>query len=342
MANLASLDPLLRGVSRSFYLSLRVLPKRLRPQISLAYLLARASDTVADTKVAPREKRLDLLREMREGRTSSLRELAAGQALAAERELLERLDECMALKASLSEEDQALISSLLDTIIGGQIFDLERFPGTDPGEPLRVVALEDDAELDRYTYMVAGCVGEFWTRICAAHLRALRGWDLREMVPLGVRLGKGLQLVNVLRDVPRDLRIGRCYLPVADPARLLDPSAFPEVRSEYSRWLDAAVDHFDAGWRYTLALPVSLWRIRLACAWPIWIGLKTVALLRRANPLDPAVTVRVHQEETNRMLLRSALTCWHDKWLSEGYEKLRMEAASDDNGSNRNASGNGK
>ena len=39
---------LLRGVSRSFYLSLRILPAALREPIGLAYLLARAADTVAD------------------------------------------------------------------------------------------------------------------------------------------------------------------------------------------------------------------------------------------------------------------------------------------------------
>jgi len=319
----ASLDPLLRGVSRSFYLSLRVLPKELRPQISLAYLLARASDTVADTKVVPRERRLELLRGMREGRTASVRELAAGQALPAERKLLERLDECLALKASLESGDRALIDKLLDTIIGGQIFDLERFAGGDAGS---IVALSDDAELDRYTYMVAGCVGEFWTRICAARLPALRARDVESLVPLGVRLGKGLQLVNVLRDVPRDLRIGRCYLPVRDPRALLEPSAFPGVRAEYHRWLDAALEHLDAGWRYTLSMPVSLWRLRLACGWPIWIGLGTLARLRKANPLDPDVVVRVPQSETNGLLLRSSMTCWSEKLLNSKYQELRQEA----------------
>ena len=43
------IGPLLRDVSRSFYLTLRVLPNAVRPQISVAYLLARASDTIADT-----------------------------------------------------------------------------------------------------------------------------------------------------------------------------------------------------------------------------------------------------------------------------------------------------
>ena len=52
MATQELLTDLLKGVSRSFYLTLRVLPGRIRPQIGLAYLLARATDTLADTEVA--------------------------------------------------------------------------------------------------------------------------------------------------------------------------------------------------------------------------------------------------------------------------------------------------
>jgi farnesyl-diphosphate farnesyltransferase len=40
---------LLRSVSRSFYLSIRLLPVQLREPVALAYLLARATDSVADT-----------------------------------------------------------------------------------------------------------------------------------------------------------------------------------------------------------------------------------------------------------------------------------------------------
>ena len=35
------------------------------------------------------------------------------------------------------------------------------------------------------------------------------------MVPMGIRYGKGLQLVNILRDIPQDLRNGRCYIPLS-------------------------------------------------------------------------------------------------------------------------------
>ena len=46
------LKDVLKGVSRSFYLTLRILPKPLREPIGLAYLLARTADTIADRRQA--------------------------------------------------------------------------------------------------------------------------------------------------------------------------------------------------------------------------------------------------------------------------------------------------
>jgi farnesyl-diphosphate farnesyltransferase len=53
---------LLASVSRSFYLTLKALPKALREPISLAYLLARTADTMADTVEVPEEVRMQCLR----------------------------------------------------------------------------------------------------------------------------------------------------------------------------------------------------------------------------------------------------------------------------------------
>src|SRR3954447_8010560 len=55
---------LLRSVSRSFYLSLRVLPEPLRDPLSLAYLLARATDTIADTPEPPVALRMEALGQL--------------------------------------------------------------------------------------------------------------------------------------------------------------------------------------------------------------------------------------------------------------------------------------
>jgi farnesyl-diphosphate farnesyltransferase len=319
------IGPLLRNVSRSFYLTLRVLPRDIRPQISLAYLLARATDTIADTKAVPRAKRVVALQELQNlSHVPDLGAIAEHQTSAAEARLLERLEDCVIALEQFDEADDRRIQALLKIIISGQIFDLQRFPGETDKE---VVALSDDGELDRYTYMVAGCVGEFWTKMCIAHLPTLRAWNANEMCQLGVRFGKGLQLVNVLRDIPKDLRIGRCYLPVSEPQALLDPRNFDAVRKLYTRWLDAAVEHLDAGWQYTMRIPRPQTRLRLACVWPIWIGLMTIARLRAQNPLDPTRRVKISRGEVYGVMAHSLLACRSDNALNRRYGSLRAAAA---------------
>lgn len=318
------LTRLLRDVSRSFYLTLRVLPGAIRRQISLAYLLARATDTIADTRLVPRAKRIALLRELQSlTRVPVLGALAEQQGTAGERELLARLPECLEMLDRFSAADRRLIQGLLSTIIQGQIFDLERFPGDSADQ---VVSLACEEELDRYTYLVAGCVGEFWTSMCRVHLRGLQHWDAAQ-VERGVRFGKGLQLVNILRDLPADLRRGRCYLPVKEPRQLLEPAGYGVIREEYQRWLDRAVDHLDAAWEYVRQIPGCQRRLRLACVWPIWIGQKTIARLRRVNPLAVAQPVKITRGEVYRLMIDSVWRCSREPWLTREFSRLRRATA---------------
>ncbi|PYK59246.1 MAG: farnesyl-diphosphate farnesyltransferase, partial [Verrucomicrobia bacterium] len=211
-----TLTDLLRATSRSFYLTLRVLPAAIRPQIGLAYLLARTTDTIADTQLIPPVERLQALQALRErilGNSSaplSFGELARQQSSPAEWSLLQRIEESLAVLGQFSLEDQQRIRDVLVLITSGQEVDLNRFADVSRE---RIAALNTDDELDGYTYRVAGCVGEFWTKMCRTHLFPKVPLDDDFLLANGVRFGKGLQLVNILRDLPRDLRQGRCYLP---------------------------------------------------------------------------------------------------------------------------------
>ena len=345
------LTDLLKEVSRSFYLTLRVLPKSIRPQIGLAYLLARTTDTIADTEIVAVAQRLKMLQALRErilganAAALNFGELAQQQGSPAERVLLEKSEDSLALLQSQSAADQALIREVLDVITSGQELDLKRFGSAtskstpsdtkDQGSSVsaalppdetesrrteprlngeKIIALQTDAELDDYTYRVAGCVGRFWTRICLTHQFTPRQIDSAAFEELGVRFGKGLQLVNILRDIPADLAKGRCYLPAEkltaiglSPEDLLQPENEPKLRPLYNHYLDAAEAHLAAGWEYTNLIPFGQMRVRLACAWPILIGLKTIARLRSGNVLDPKNRIKISRAELWQIVRRSIL-----------------------------------
>jgi farnesyl-diphosphate farnesyltransferase len=330
------LTDLLRDVSRSFYLTLRVLPGGVRPPIGLAYLLARATDTLADTALIPIERRLAALRELQARiqdtsqptpnfdsflepepagpARSGLSDRAALKAVrtaAAERRLLQRIPEALALLDTFDSDDRQRIRQVLSVITSGQELDLTRFADASAD---RIVALATDDELDDYIHRVAGCVGEFWTRTCRAHLFPHANLDDAFLLRNGVRFGKGLQLVNVLRDLPADLRKGRCYLPTRAlervrlaPDNLLAAGCRAQLETVLRQYRGVAAAHLSAGWAYTNHLPWRFVRARLACAWPVLIGVQTLAKLEQTPDPSGAVPVKISRRELRKMLVLSVL-----------------------------------
>src|SRR6266567_1285718 len=125
----------LRATSRSFYLTLRVMPGAVRPQLSVAYLLARTADTIADTEILPVEQRLDALRELRrrilgeDNAPVRWREFAERQGSPAERLLLETAEDAVAALERFATADREAVREVLRVITGGQELDLKRFSG---------------------------------------------------------------------------------------------------------------------------------------------------------------------------------------------------------------------
>jgi farnesyl-diphosphate farnesyltransferase len=331
------LSELLKRVSRSFYLTLSILPRRVRDQIGLAYLLARTSDTIADTEVLPLEQRLDALSKFRSricgtAVTTDARRQASdapsaparqaednvpldfaaflrSQGSEGEQTLLQFADQSVALLSRMAPVDQQRIKTVIETIISGQELDLRRFANASPE---KVISLQNSPELDDYTYRVAGCVGEFWTHMCRTHVFPKAKLQDETFLRNGVRFGNGLQLVNILRDIPADLQKGRCYLPADElsragllPADLLNPSSEARFRPVYNAWLDTARNHLEAGWAYTNAIPMRFVRVRLACAWPVLIGLATLSRLRTGRILDPAHRIKVSRAEVRKIIAQS-------------------------------------
>ncbi|MEW6280706.1 MAG: squalene/phytoene synthase family protein [Candidatus Eremiobacterota bacterium] len=336
------LTDVLREVSRAFYLSLRVLPRAMREPLGLAYLAARAADTVADTAALPPEARLDFLRRLQwqfqhgsdpRDQAALAAQVADRQADPGERRLLLSLDLVLHALHALPEPDRRSAQQVLATLTEGMEQDLLRFPPEGCGQ---VSALETADDLDRYTYLVAGCVGPFWTRVTARHCAPLRHWDVEAMSELGVRFGKALQLTNVLRDVARDVRSGRCYLPREELARyrvqpedLLHPRNDLRVRPVLLNWLRVALDHYRAAEEYVLAIPPRCTRLRLAVLWPVLIGLATVARVARSHCwLSPGSRIRVPRAWVYRTLLVSWLLSGSDRALRRWFEGLQRDAES--------------
>lgn len=334
------LTGVLKSVSRSFYLSIRILPRGMRDPVAVAYLLARAADTIADTRALPPTRRLEKLLAFRSivesgGSRQSIAEIVreldshSDGVTEGERRLLGHAGSLLSLLEGLAEADRREVSRVVVTLTRGMELDLTSFPPEDSGD---LGTFESPEQLDGYTYLVAGCAGEFWTRVAMAHEPRLAQWDAGEMAALGVRFGKALQLTNVLRDVPRDLHIGRCYLPAGElaasglaPLDLLDPANTVIARTVLAPWIRTALEHFEAAEAYVLATPRSCTRLRLAALWPVLLGLATLEKLARNDRwLDPGRPSRVGRRWVYGMMARSVITVRSDTLVRRWIHGLRL------------------
>jgi len=274
---------ILRSVSRSFYLSIRFLPAQLREPIALAYLLARSTDSVADTPEVSNLVRIDALKMLSngiQGKTSGdvIIDLIASfvplQSNKSEQQLLKSLPDCFDWLGQLEEADRKDIRLVLEKITHGQMLDLQRFDN-----PQEVRPLGSAADLDEYTYLVAGCVGEFWTRLGFRHVRNFADLSEDQMLALAKRYGMALQLINVLRDAGSDLRAGRCYFPefelnavhLTASQILSEPESFHTI---YRTWLGKAKAGVECGMQYSAAIQNR--RVRTATVLPALIGVRTL------------------------------------------------------------------
>ena len=296
-------NDVLKGVSRSFYLSLRLLPAPMRRPAGIAYLLARASDTIADSATLPAAERmafLDLHARQIAGRAESApwpHHLIDGTPDPREKRLLEHHNSILETLREIDPVSLDLIREVLDTIISGQKLDLARF-GNASSE--NIIALPDDVTLEDYTWRVAGCVGVFWTKLGYATLGDhFSKTPRQEMLKLAAEYGRGLQLVNILRDLPADLRSGRCYLPVNDP------SDEARLMTHFSEWRKIAVRRVGSGLEYSKALRSK--RLRVASSLPALIGLETLELLEIASLRDIEKGIRVPRSRVYSLLLGAFL-----------------------------------
>lgn len=140
------LRDLLRQVSRLFYTTLAVVPEDVRDQVSLAYLFARAADTIADTEVIDVHERLEFLLRLQHQFSSDALDwkeiatiqgaLVPHQASEAETVLLRRLDDCFRLYDNFPPLDKKYVRWLMATLPKGMAMDLKEFAGATSSQPI--------------------------------------------------------------------------------------------------------------------------------------------------------------------------------------------------------------
>ena len=315
---------MLQEVSRTFALSIEQLPSALRDAVGVSYLLFRVSDCLEDTDQLPVERKARLLRlwaQILEGELSV-------------EELTERISELddSDPEVYVAQHAGKVLEYFHELPSGVQDIVSEYAAETSRGMARwqeHGPYMEDEEALDDYMHEVAGRVGYLVTDIFAWYIPAVR--ERREkLMPLAREFGLALQTVNVIRGLRKDYERGWVFVPQAFYEKvgltrdeLFDPDNVEQALEVVDMLAMKAERHLSKAAEYIRALPRLQHRIRLACMWPFFFAVKTLAISRNnVNVLlDEAKMTR---DEVKRIILETKLFGWCNWWI-EWYHRTLAE-----------------
>ena len=276
----------LPGVSRTFALTIPQLPADLRDVVTNAYLVCRIADTIEDEPAIDPSRKREFLGRFADvvaggGRAElfarELHQAMSSATVRAERELVRTADKVVGITRRFPRVQRQAIERCVATMCDGMAEFTEPKPG----------GLERMRDLDRYCYYVAGVVGEMLTELFCDHSEEIAARRDR-LHPLSSEFGRGLQLVNILKDCSADRERGVCWLPrdAFAPSVDLSTSADPADR-EFGKGMlllvNIAREYLAAAFEYTVLIPGREAGIRRFLLWSLGLAVLTLRRVAR-NP----------------------------------------------------------
>lgn len=323
-ASAADLDyqrGILPGVSRTFALTIPVLPDALALVTTNAYLLCRIADTIEDDPGLQSEQKSQFHArfvavvngtEDAESFARDLAPLLSDRVLAAEHDLVRNTPAVVRVTHRCSAEERAALTRCVAIMCRGM-------PEFQRNKSLR--GLADLDELADYCYYVAGVVGEMCTELFVLHCPELA--EKRDvMLRLAVSFGQGLQMTNILKDIWDDRQSGACWLPrsvfangTMDLERLEAWHAQPVFRDGLQELIGVGHAHLRNALEYTCLIPKSEAGIRRFCLWAIGLAVLTLRKIHRHPTFRSGSEVKVSRRTVKATVLTTNLTLMSNRAL---------------------------
>lgn len=338
---------LLPSVSRTFALTIGVLPGHLRRPVTVAYLLCRIADTFEDATAGEPARRVEALETfagMLADRSAGADDLAAAlepfRGLVVEDsaggDLLGRREAVFRAFTQLQPADRAILSRWIQALAFGMAAFVDRERRRTDARPSNgpvphILATRD--ELRSYAWYVAGTVGHLLTELFEQRLHQ-EDWQGERLRDLASPFGLGLQFTNILQDLAEDRRRGWSYVPeeLAEAegtaiARLDRPEEREAALRVIAHLVREASVYLDRAMEYTELLPRGAPRIRLFCVWPVFFAVKTLARIwGDERVVTGGSKVRITREEVRRVIGSTTALCLTNTGLDRLYraEKRRL------------------
>jgi farnesyl-diphosphate farnesyltransferase len=312
----------LRNVSRTFAISIEQLPFTLRGAVTIAYLLFRVSDCLEDHENLERSEKAELLRLWARVLENGTPALSLTSAIAhldgsdPEVYVAQQADQLLEELHKLPKSNQeTIIHHVHQTSLG-----MARWQDHGP-------FVNTEEELDDYMFEVAGRVGYMLTDLFGWHSPFISKQE-EKLRPLAREFGLALQTVNIIRGMRKDYERGWVFVPRTfyEPLGLTRDSLFATENNDktlqvIARLADKAEAHLQHGLNYITSIPRNHYRIRLACTWPLFFAIKTLAV-SRDNVHVILNEAKITRTEVMSIVRNTTLMGWSDSWLRSYYFRL--------------------
>ena len=279
-SDLAYQKAILGSVSRTFALTIPLLPPVIEKVVGNTYLLCRIVDTIEDAaELNPLTKQklsklfLDAVLEKMpvDSFVEPCLEELKNYGNQDELDLIRHTPTVFRILHTCSSQDQAAVSRCVSIMSEG----MSHFHGkqTEAG-------LQDLQEFEKYCYVVAGVVGELLTTIFSNHspqfAKNIQGHEM-----LAIAFGQALQMTNILKDSPEDKARGVSWKPSTMSQEAL---------------LEIAYQKLEESLRYILLIPKEDAGIRRFCFLAFGLAVMTLSKVATHTHFDRKEEVKLSRK----------------------------------------------
>lgn len=287
---------ILESVSRTFALTIPLLPNGLEKVVGNTYLLCRIVDTIEDaTCVDPTTKQELSTLFIKTVLDHSLSEQFVRECLIAlinhpnhnEKDLIENIPRVLRVLQSCDERQRHAVAKCVQIMSEGMSYFHIRQNQS---------GLEDLQEFEKYCYVVAGVVGEMLTTLFALHspafAKAISGKE-----SLAIAFGQALQMTNILKDSPEDQLRGVSWKPKGLGQTDL---------------LVIAHQKLEDSLRYICCIPKSEPGIRQFCFLAFGLAVMTLKQIAQRQTLQGGAEVKLTRGQVSRFYIFTKLAVRSD------------------------------
>ena len=320
-ADYAYQEHILQGVSRTFALTIPQLPENLSSVVSNAYLLCRIADTIeddkdmvfADKKIFA-ERFIDVVAATTaaEAFARELHPLLSPSASEDERDLIDNTATVLRITHGFNARQRQALERCICLMADG----MSHYQESNVKN-----GLQDQSDMDKYCYFVAGVVGEMLTELFCDYSEEInQHYD--ELMTLAVSFGQGLQMTNILKDIWEDQGRDMCWLPRdvfekygLDLSHLSDGKGTPAFQQALQQLIGIARSHLANALRFTLFIPEHETGIRRFCLWALGMAVLTLRKINNNPDFNAGQQVKISRRSVKATIFFSNLLTRHDSLL---------------------------